>query len=60
MTTKWVTSLTPRADLTAEERGPETRPDGTVVYFFRTLRGQRFAKVVEPNGFTFWMQEVKA
>jgi hypothetical protein len=60
MSTKWVTSATPAADLTADEREPEQRPDGTMVYFFHTRTGARFAKVVEPGGFTFWMQEVQA
>lgn len=58
--TKWVTSKTPAADLSADLREPETKPDGTVVYYFHTANGARFAKVVEVNGFTFWMQEVKA
>lgn len=58
--TKWVTSHRPAADLIADPEAPEMREDTTLVYYFRTASGARFAKVVESNGFTFWMQEVKA
>jgi hypothetical protein len=56
--TRWVTTTQPAAELHAEPTSPVTHDDGTVVTFFSTAFGKRFARVVEKSGFTFWMREI--
>jgi hypothetical protein len=56
--TRWVTTTQPAAQLEQEPGEPLKQSDGTEVTYFRTAFGKRFARVVEKQGFTFWMREI--
>lgn len=55
---RWVAVPVPSAILYPEEAPPRKSPDGTEVQIFFTKYGKRFARVVEPNGFVMWQQEM--
>jgi hypothetical protein len=54
----WVTIAQPGAELTPEEPGEKEAANGDKVTIFRTAFGKRFARVVEPSGFIYWLQEI--
>jgi hypothetical protein len=54
----WVTTAQPSAPLEVEPPGEQDGEDGNKVTIFKTAFGKRFARVVEPTGFIYWLQEV--
>lgn len=55
---RWVTTTQPGAALEQEPGPPSTDEHGSEITYFRTAFGKRFARVVEKQGFVFWMREV--
>lgn len=55
----WTPTAAPSAKLTPVDAAEVTETDGRQTMVFRTDNGVRFIRITEPNGFTFWMQEVK-
>lgn len=54
----WVTTAQPSAALTPTPEGEQDTPHGDKVTIFATVTGKRFARVVEPTGFIYWLQEI--
>jgi hypothetical protein len=48
----------PSAPLIQIDAAEVTEDDGRKTTLFRTENNVRFIRITEPNGFTYWMQEV--
>jgi len=57
MGTVWTVTTQPAAALTIQGREEQATPHGDTVTIFTTAHGARFARVVEPSGFVYWLQE---
>ena len=57
---RWIPCARPRAQLTPIDAAEVTEDDGRVTMLYRTDHNVRFIRITEPNGFTFWMMEVRS
>lgn len=55
---RWIPVPPPDAPLEPVDRAEVPEDNGDITRVFRTTRGVRFVKIVEPSGFVYWMQEV--
>jgi len=55
---RWVTTPQPKAQLEEEPGNPHKDSDGREWYFFHTVNGVRFARIVEPAGLVIWRKEI--
>ena len=57
MATVWVVTTQPAAALKIQGPDEYDTRHGDIVTIFVTAHGARFARVVEPSGFVYWLQE---
>lgn len=59
MTSRWIPSPVPSAQVTPVDHEEVNEPDGRKTMVFETARGVRFVRITEPGGYVYWLQEVK-
>ena len=59
MSSRWIVSPVPSAQVTPVDREEVEESDGRRTMVFETSTGVRFVRITEPSGYVYWLQEVK-